>query len=552
MSDPIAALRAAVLAAVEVVVPGAELEPTLERPPKADFGDYSTNAALLLAPLAGEKPRDVAARLGAALEAELGDSLRAVEVAGPGFLNLFLADGWFESAAVAVAEAGDRWGSGVAAGRERRTQVEFVSANPTGPITVASARHAAYGDSLARILEFAGHPVEREYYVNDAGGQIRLFGASLAARMTGGEIPEGGYQGEYVAALADRLAGEGLEPGDTEALARRGIELMVESIGTTLDRFRVHFDRWFSERSLHESGALQEGIDRVSASNLTYESAGALWMRTSELGDDKDRVVVRADGEPTYFASDIAYHRDKLERGFEVMINVLGADHHGYIARLQAAVVALGGAPDALEVEIMQLVNLLEGGERARMSKRRGEFTTLDELVDDIGVDAARFFLVQRSHDTPIDIDLDVARKRSNENPVFYVQYAHARICNIFRRAELPPAEPDEGRPGEGVPAADAAAEPDDGSLHPSEKALLLRLLELPAQVERAELRREPHSLGAWTREVAADFHAFYRDCPVLTAPEEARGRRLELCAATRSVIATSLGLLGVGAPEEM
>ncbi len=247
-----------------MVVPGAELEPTLERPPKADFGDYSTNAALLLAPLAGEKPRDVAVRLGAALEAELGDSLRAVEVAGPGFLNLFLAERWFGRAAVAIAEAGERWGSGVAAGRERRTQVEFVSANPTGPITVASARHAAYGDSLARILEFAGHPVEREYYVNDAGGQIRLFGASLAARMTGGEIPEGGYQGEYVATLADRLAGEGLDSADTEALgaARDRADGRVDP--GDLDRFSVRFDSWFSERSLHESGALQEGIDRVS------------------------------------------------------------------------------------------------------------------------------------------------------------------------------------------------------------------------------------------------------------------------------------------------
>jgi arginyl-tRNA synthetase len=547
MSDPIAALRAAVMAAVGQVVPGAELEPTLERPPKAEFGDYSTNAALLLAPLTEEKPRDVAVRLGSALEAELGDSLRAVEVAGPGFLNLFLEDSWFEHAAAAVAEAGGAWGSGVAAGRERRTQVEFVSANPTGPITVASARHAAFGDSLARILEFAGHPVQREYYVNDAGGQIRLFGLSLGARMTGEEIPEGGYQGDYVAEIADRLAEEGLDPADTDALSRRGVELMLESIGASLERFRVRFDRWFSERSLHESGALQEGIDRVSGSNLTYESAGALWMRTSELGDDKDRVVVRAGGEPTYFASDIAYHRDKLERGFELMINVLGADHHGYIARLQAAVSALGGDEDALEVEIMQLVNLLEGGERARMSKRRGEFTTLDELLDDIGVDAARFFLVQRSHDTPIDIDLEVARKRSNENPVFYVQYAHARICNIFRRAQQPPREPEDG-----VEAAAAEAEPDDGSLHASEKALALRLLELPAQVERAELRREPHSLGAWIREVAADFHAFYRDCPVLTAADPVRERRLELCDATRSVIATSLGLLGVGAPEEM
>ncbi len=265
-------------------------------------------------------------------------------------------------------------------------------------------------------------------------------------------------------------------------------------------------------------------------------------MRTSDMNDDKDRVIVRADGEPTYFASDIAYHRDKLERGFEQLIDVLGADHHGYVARLQAVVAALGAPEGTLEVEIMQLVNLIEGGERARMSKRRGEFTTLDELVADIGVDAARFFLVQRSHDTPLDIDLDVARKRSNENPVFYVQYAHARIATIFRRHAA----------GEGGPDPEAEPIVDDGTLHATEKALVMRLLELPAQIERAELRREPHALGAWSRELAADFHAFYRDCPVLIAPEDVRDRRLELCAATQSVIATTLDLLGVGAPEEM
>ena len=542
MSDPIGALRESVLAAVAEVHPSAEVEPTLERPPKPEFGDFSTNAALLLAPIAGEKPRDVAARLEDALRSHLGDELRDVQIAGPGFLNLFLADSWFNGAAAAIDESGADWGAGVAAGRERRTQVEFVSANPTGPITVASARHAAYGDSLARIFEFAGHPVQREYYVNDAGGQIRLLGQSLAARMTGDEIPEGGYQGDYLIPVAEQLAAEGLGPDDVEQLSRRGVELMRASIEASLAAFRVSFDRFASERELHESGALEAGIELVSGSDLTYRSDGALWMRTSEMGDDKDRVVVRADGEPTYFASDIAYHRDKLERGFELIVDVLGADHHGYVARLQAAVSALGGSEDTLEVEIMQLVNLIEGGERARMSKRRGEFTTLDELVADIGVDAARFFLVQRSHDTPLDIDLDVARKRSNENPVFYVQYAHARIATIFRRHEA----------GEGGPDPEAEPIVDDGTLHATEKALVMRLLELPAQIERAELRREPHSLGAWSRELAADFHAFYRDCPVLIAPEDVRDRRLRLCAATRAVIATTLALLGVDAPEEM
>ena len=475
MNDPIGSLRAAIQAAVEKVAPGASVEPSLERPPKPEFGDFSTNAALLLAPIVGSKPRDVAVGLGEALSAELGEALTSLDVAGPGFLNLFLADRWFETATAGVADAGAEWGSGVAAGRARKTMVEFVSANPTGPITVASARHAAYGDSLARILTFAGHDVDREYYLNDAGGQIRLFGLSIAARISGGEIPDGGYQGDYLIGIAEQLEGEGLGPDDTEQLARRGIELMRESIESSLARFGVSFDRWSSERALHESGALEAGIELVSASELTYESEGALWMRTSELGDDKDRVVVRAGGEPTYFASDIAYHRDKLERGFESLIDVLGADHHGYIARLQAAVTALGAAEGTLEVEIMQLVNLLEGGERARMSKRRGEFTTLDELLDDIGVDAARFFLVQRSHDTALDIDLDLARKRSNENPVFYVQYAHARICTIFRRAAAGE------QPGKHiVDGAEVEPEPGDAPLHLSEKALLMRLLELP------------------------------------------------------------------------
>ncbi len=539
MSDPIGALSEAVLAASLEVVPGAEIEPTLERPPKPEFGDFSTNAALLLAPLAGANPREVAERLAAELRERLGAGLTDVAVAGPGFVNLFLADEWFTGAARLIAERGASWGGGVAAGRKRRTLVEFVSANPTGPITVASARHAAYGDSLARILEFAGHPVEREYYVNDAGGQIRLLGASIAARISGGEIPEGGYQGDYLVPIAEQLAAEGLGVDDPEALARRGVELMRAAIEASLARFGVVFDRFASERALHESGALDAGIELVAATEGTYRSEGALWMRTSELGDDKDRVIVRADGDPTYFASDIAYHRDKLDRGYELLINVLGADHHGYVARLQAMMNLLGAPAGTLEIEIMQLVNLLEGGERAAMSKRRGEFATLDDLIDDIGVDAARFFLVQRSHDTPLDIDLEVARKRSNENPVFYVQYAHARICNIFRRAEAGGGEEEEpGDPGE--------------RLHASEKALTMRLLELPAQIERAELRREPHSLGAWSRELAADFHAFYRDCPVIGAPEPIRSRRLELCAATRSVIATSLGLLGVSAPEEM
>jgi arginyl-tRNA synthetase len=534
-------LRAGVAdAAAQVSEAGGEATPSLERPPKPEFGDFSTNAALLLAPLLDAKPREVAERLAPVLSETMGAQLERVEVAGPGFLNLFLADRWFRDATAAVNDAGEEFGGGVAAGREQRVLVEFVSANPTGPVTVASGRHAAYGDSLARILAFAGHEVDREYYLNDTGGQIRLFGESIQARMQGTAVPEGGYKGDYVAGIAEALADRGADSDDADALAADGIEMMRESIAASLERFRVSFDSWFSERDLHESGALERAVELLADAGKLYESEGALWMRTTEFGDDKDRVVRRAGGEPTYFASDIAYHRDKLERGWELLIDVLGADHHGYVPRLTAVVETLGGAPGGFEVPIMQLVQIVEGGERAKMAKREGKFVTLDELIEDIGVDAARFFLVQRSHETPLDLDLELARKRSNDNPVYYVQYAHARICSLFRAA---------GEAG-WKPEQDPGSEP--VGVEPAEKALISRLLDFPAQIERAEQRREPHGLGAYAREVAADFHAFYRDCPVVKAPEPVRSQRLAVCDATRTVVATSLRLLGIAAPEEM
>jgi len=533
--DPIASLRAVIADACAELHPGIG-EATLERPPRPDLGDYSTNAAMLAAPLVGKPPRDVAASLSEAVGERLGEDVDRIEVAGPGFLNLHMSDGWMRSAAAHVLAAGERFGSDVA-DTSRSILLEFVSANPTGPITVAAGRHAAYGDSLARLLAFAGHRVSTEYYVNDAGGQIDLFGASIGARMTGGEVPEGGYQGDYVIELAERLAGEGVDPGDTEALSIRGVELMLESIAATLERVRVHFDRWSSERELHEAGATQAAIAALRDRELVYEHEGATWLRTSEFGDDKDRVLIRSEGTTTYFAADIAYHRDKLNRGPDLMINVLGADHHGYVARMRAAIVAMGAPGDAFEVPTMQLVNLLEGGERARMSKRRGEFATLDELVDDIGVDATRFFLIHRSHDTAIDIDLELARTQSADNPVYYAQYAHARICSLFRAA------------GERS-SADA---PDHSvELEPAERALISRLLELPGQVARSSKRREPHGIATYVREVAADFHGFYRDCRVVGAGPGVESARLELCEATRSVIATSLDLLGIEAPEEM
>ena len=420
--------------------------------------------------------------------------------------------------------------------------MEFVSANPTGPITVASGRHAAYGDALCRILEFAGHDVEREYYVNDHGSQVLLFGQSIGARARGESPPEDGYQGPYVTQLAERIGGA----ADTapDELARAGVELMVADVRDTLERFRVSFHRFFSERSLYEEGALDRSIDLLGERAQLYESEDALWLRTTAYGDDKDRVVRRSSGEHTYFASDIAYHGDKLRRGFDRAIDVLGADHHGYMGRLRAAWEGLGGDPERLEFQIMQLVNLFDRGERAQMSKRRGEFVTLDDLMDDLGVDAARYFLLQRSHDTTLDLDLALAREQSQENPVYYVQYAHARIASIMRKAG------EEG--AQTTPAGELPRSAED--LHPSARALVKRLLELPSEIDTAASRRAPHRLTTYVHEVAQEFSAFYRDCRVIGAAEEGgdEGLRLALAEQAGRVIARSLYLLGVSAPDRM
>ncbi len=437
-ADPISALRSAVDRAARALRDGEPTgpEPTLERPPKAELGDYSSNAAMLLAAPLGESPRDVAARLAAELEGQLGsETVDRVEVAGPGFVNLFLADGWYRRAMADLASAGDGLAA-VRAESPERVLVEFVSANPTGPLHVGGGRHAAYGDALVRLLEAVGHEVQREFYVNDAGGQIDRFAASIAARMRGEEPPEDGYEGDYVIALGERIAGEGIEPDDLKAIGDRGVELILESVRATLDRFGVRFDTWFSERDLYSRGEVDQALAQLDAQGHTYRSDDALWLRTTSFGDDKDRVLIRANGEPTYLAADVAYHWDKLERGFERLIDVLGADHHGYVARLRAAIAGLGADPERFEALIMRLVHIVESGERAQMSKRSGDFVSLDELLDDIGVDAARWFMLWRSHDTTVDLDLELARRQSNDNPVYYVQYAHARIASILRKAE--------------------------------------------------------------------------------------------------------------------
>jgi arginyl-tRNA synthetase len=540
--DPLADLRTALAdAAAEVRGDRAADELRLDRPPRPEFGDFSTNAALVLAPGIGEGPRVVAERLGEALGRRLGADLERAEVAGPGFLNLFLGNRFWRSALAAVAPAGRDFGSGTAAIAER-VLVEFVSANPTGPITVAAARHAAYGDSLCRLLAFAGHAVEREYYVNDTGAQVHRFAESIAARAHGEEPPGDGYRGEYIAELATRIPDA---PGlPLDELAARGVELMLEQVRASLERFGVRFDRFFSERALHDSATVERALELLSAHGHVYQSEGATWLRTTAFGDDKDRVLRRSSGELTYFAADVAYHEDKRERGIDRVIDVLGADHHGYVPRMRAAWRALGGDTEALELQIMQLVNLTEGGRRVQISKREGEFVTLDDLLDDIGVDAARWFLLQRNHDTTLDLDLALAREQSQENPVYYVQYAHARIAAILRKA------------GEERVAAAAGADLAAGEapLHPSERLLVRRLLELPAELTAAGDRRAPHRLTAYALELAQGFSAFYRDCRVVGAGEKGGDEafRLTLCRATQATIARTLDLLGVHAPEAM
>jgi arginyl-tRNA synthetase len=544
-TDSIAQLKGAVDSAARALRGGEPTEPApvLDRPPKPELGDYSSNAAMLLAGPLGEPPRDVAERLREGLEGALGPSgsLERIEIAGPGFVNLFLSDAWYLGALADLVAAGEGLGPAPVDSPER-VLVEFVSANPTGPLHVGGGRHAAYGDALVRLLEAVGHEVEREFYVNDAGTQVVTFADSIAARMAGLEPPDGGYEGSYVIDLAKRIEAEGLDPDDREALGRRGVELVLDGVRETLERFGVSFDTWFHERDLYAKGEVEAALADLDRAGHTYRHEDALWLRTTSFGDDKDRVLIRANGEPTYLAADVAYHWDKLQRGFERLINVLGADHHGYVARVRAAIEALGGDPDAFEVPIMNLVHVVEGSERVQMSKRSGDFITLDDLLDDIGVDAARWFMLWRSHETTVDLDLELARSQSNENPVYYVQYAHARIASILRKA------------GE---AGEAAAGVGEGGrtmpMDPSERALIKRLLEFPEEVRESAARRAPHRICAYSTAVAADFHAFYRDCQVVGAEGEGVERsRLALCLAAKRTIAASLALLGISSPERM
>ena len=506
-----------------------EMDAVLERPADPDHGDYATTLALRLAKPLRRPPREIAEELAAAARAS--EWVASADVAGPGFVNVRVSPAWYAEAVRAAREAG--FGGGTAV--PMKVNVEYVSANPTGALPVSAGRNAAYGDSLARVLAFAGHEVTREYYFNDSGAQIERFGLSLRARARGEPVPEDGYQGENLIALAEQT---GLSPDASgEEFGRAGVTLMFAAIRATLERFRVHMDVFTNEVDLHRSGGVERALARADAGGHVFESEGASWLRASEFGDDKDRVLIKADGSPTYFAGDLAYLVDKLERGFDLAIYVLGADHHGYSARLKAAAQALGYDSQRIEIALYQMVNLIEGGEQKRMSKRRGDVVLLDELMDGIGVDASRFYLVQRSHDATIDIDLAQAVEQGPENPVYYVQYAHARICSILRRA------------GD----AAAAAAPDSSlAPEPSEAALVRALVDFPDTCRAAAELRAPHRVVAYARELASSFSAFYRDCPVIDAEEPVRSSRLAICDATRQVLARSLDLVGVSAPEEM
>jgi arginyl-tRNA synthetase len=534
-NDPLARLRASVDAAAAATsgVDSAPRGVVVERPKRPEHGDFATNAAMVCAPIAGDNPRNVAAKLADVLRARLGDDLTDVEIAGPGFINLRLSDSWYGSALAAMLGS-DAFGGGAAENHER-INVEFPSANPTGPMHIGHGRNAAYGDALCRLLTFAGHSVEREYYSNDFGSQVERFGASIAARARGEELPEDGYQGDYVDEIAASI--DGAAAMDAEQLQELGVAKMLEMIGATLDRMRVKIDVWFSERTLHDDDRFERAVDKLREAGHVYEHDGALWLRTSELGDDKDRVLRRSNGDYTYFATDIAYHQDKKDRGADRLIDIWGADHHGYIARMKAAYAELGNDPDTFEPVIMQLVNLTEGGQRVQMSKRTGEFVTVDDLLDDIGVDALRFFLVQRSHETTMDLDLALAREQSDKNPVYYVQYAHARINSILDKAGV---------------AEDAGLPSALPELHPSERALIRRIAEFPDEIAESAARRAPHRLTIYARDLAAEFSAFYRDCKVAGEAPEITQTRVAICRLTQRTLARTLDLLGVSAPERM
>jgi arginyl-tRNA synthetase len=547
----LAAVRAAA-AAGDLPLDEAALptEVTVERPKVREHGDYATNVAMRLAKTAGRPPRDVAEILAKQLSAVAG--IARVDVAGPGFLNITLDAASQGEVAALVLREGAAYGRNTSQGGQR-VNLEFVSANPTGPVHIGGARWAAVGDALARILQASGADVTREYYFNDAGAQIDRFARSLQAAARGLPTPEDGYRGAYVDEIARAVVAQRPDALDTdevysvEVFRTVGVELMFAEIKQTLHDFGVDFDVYFHENSLHESGAVAHAVDRLRALGHIYEADGAVWLRTTEFGDDKDRVVIKSDGSPSYISGDLAYYLDKRERGFDRVVIMLGADHHGYVGRMMAMCASFGDVPGVnLEILIGQLVNLVKNGEPVRMGKRSGNVVSLDDLVEAIGVDAARYILARSSAQSAIDVDIDLLTRRSNDNPVYYVQYAHARISSLLRNAADLGLAPD--------PSADGF---DAGLLdHDREGDLLAALAELPRVVATAAELREPHRVARYLEDLAGTYHRFYDACRVLPMGDEEptllHRSRLVLCAATRQVLANGLDLLGVSAPERM
>ncbi|CAB4563189.1 MAG: arginine--tRNA ligase [Actinobacteria bacterium] len=515
---------------------------TLDRPKNRDHGDYATSIALQLAKSAGKQPREVAEILKGAISKLPGVS--SVDIAGPGFINITLNRSNQAELVRTILSAGKSYGSGTSL-KGVAINLEFISANPTGPLHLGHTRWAAVGDALGRVLSASGAKVSREFYINDRGRQMDLFGQSVQAAATGQAIPEDGYQGEYIKDLAVQVLAKDSAISTSEDFREAAYRIQLDEQKSVLDTFKTHFDTWFSERSLHDSGAVEHGLAKLRQQGHVFESDGAIWLRTTDFADDKDRVLVKENGELTYFASDTAYYINKRERGADVCIYMLGADHHGYVNRLRAVAACAGDNPDYnIEILIGQLVKIMEGGEEVKLSKRAGTIITLAELVEKVGVDAARYTLIRYPVDTPMVMDIDVLRKNTNENPVYYVQYAHARIAAVLRNvAELKIAFTLENF--------------DPAQLtHDRENELLGALAEYPRIVASAAELREPHRIARYLEELAGVYHGFYADCRVLPMGDEPaapiHSARASLCAATMQVISNGLDLLGVSAPERM
>lgn len=523
----------------------------VEVPREKDHGDFATNMAMLLAKPARTAPRKIAEALAGELDLK-NSPLEKVEVAGPGFINFYLKSDWAFAELPQILSLNEKYGR-VNIGEGRKIQVEFVSANPTGLLHMGNARGAALGDSLASILDFAGYEVTREFYINDAGNQIEHFGRSLEARylqLMGrkAEVPEEGYHGEDI---IDTMRGFIESYGDTyletpegerrEVMVRYALEEKIADIKNSLEDFGVVYDVWFSEKALHESGQVRDAIKRLGERGYLYEQEDAVWFRATDFGVEKDEVLVRSNGVPTYFAADIAYHMNKFERGFHKVINIWGADHHGHVPRMKGVVEALGYDPEALQIILMQLVRLYKNGVIVRMSKRTGQFVTLEELLEEVGRDAARYFFVMRSPDSHLEFDMDLAKSRTNENPVFYIQYAHARISSILRQlGDLGRELPDPARA--------------DLSLLNEETELMLirKLVDFPEEVAASARDMAPHRISRYLHEVAGLFHSYYNAHRVISDREELTGARIVLALAARTVIRNGLKLLGLSAPEKM